>query len=363
ITYNSYLLTTSEGAVVFDTWKKGLEEQYIESLNNVVDLRDIRYIVVHHMEPDHSGCVKKLVEISNAKVLGHQLAGKMMSSFYNLHFDFKPINDNEEMSIGEYKIRFTHTPWLHWPETIMSYVVENKVLLSCDAFGSYGVFNKFFYDELDESEKGNYRKFMRKYFANIIGSYRDWVVKNMDKIASRNIVPNIIAPSHGLVFRDGNVAEILDMYRQLGLGVASKDKLVVIYSSMYGFVKELIEQLKDKITRIGMEFKIFGFTDTYRDALSEMVSEAYDSWKIIIATSAYDAKAFPIIRHVVNVISRKTPRNKSVVVIVLSGWGVRVGDEIVKVFKEAGYTSIDLVEFPVGEQNKYIHKILDLITR
>ncbi len=349
ITYNSYVLTTDEGSVVFDTVKNTMIDAYVEALSEVVDLRDVKYLIVHHMEPDHSGCVKKISELGEPIVLGHPLVGKMLKSFYGFTGKFSPVKDSEELKVGEYTLKFVYTPWLHWPETMVTHIAEARTLLSCDVFGSYGVFSATYYDELPGFEKAKYKWFMKKYFATVIGFYRDWVVKNLDKLSSLAIDPLVVLPAHGLAWRDRYVSEVVGLYKEWGSGKAEKGKVVVACLSMYGFVKKAAMDLATELGKKGVKTLVYEFTDTVRSNMSDLIGEIYDSEVVVLATSTYDADAFPLAKYIAHLISRKAPREKKILILAGYGWGPRAGLEIKSVLAQAGFSELKIVEFPAGE--------------
>ena len=129
----------SDKIVLFDTWKHIYSEEFIDNLSKIIDLKDIDFIVLHHMEQDHSGSLPKILELNNYKatILAHPLARDMIESFYGIKPRFKPIKDGEILNVGKYSLKFLCTPWLHWPETMVTYVKELSVLLTCDIFGGF----------------------------------------------------------------------------------------------------------------------------------------------------------------------------------------------------------------------------------
>jgi len=201
ITYNAYLLLTENNVVLFDTWKYTYADKFVEAIGKLIDIKDITHIVVHHMEPDHSGSLPKVLELNGykAKIIGHTLVKRMIESFYGIEPKFKEIKDGETITIDSIKLRFIHTPWLHWPETIMSYIVNYEVLLSGDVFGGFSIPKSIF----DDNDKVilSYLPYVRKYVATIIGHYKEHITKNINKINDLGISIKIVAPSHGLIWR------------------------------------------------------------------------------------------------------------------------------------------------------------------
>lgn len=361
VTYNSYVLTGSEGAVVFDTWKGKWSGVFLEALRGIVDPRDVKYLVVHHMEPDHSGALRQLVGEADPIVLGHPLAKGMIESFYGLTPRFKPIGDGERVVLGDVDLVFHHTPWLHWPETIMTYVAGEGALLSCDAFGTFGVFNEVWADELGEAGWERYMWYMKKYFANVVGTYHEWVVKNIEKLSSRGVAPSLILPSHGLLLRGSRLQHAVEKYLAWGRGLPEQGKTLLVYTSMYGFVERIVEVVRDYFASKGRRLVVAGFTDGGRVDLSDVIGEAYDAESIVFATATYEADVHPLMKHVASVIARKTPGGRKTAVIAIYGWGGRAGRVMEELLRNAGFNVVGVVEFKAGEEGRNRDKIMGLL--
>jgi len=361
VVYNSYVLNTSNGSIVFDTVKKNYCSEYIEFLDKNINLKNVKYIVSHHGEPDHSGCVKELSDETNAVVIGHPILGRELSSFYNLT-RFKPVNDGESLKIGEYTLVFHYLPWLHWPETIVSHIVEKNVLLTCDIFGSYGVyFNEIYFDELSVEKQREYLIRARKYFANIIGYYREWVLKNIEKTSSIGLKPEIALPAHGLAYRGDSIDLIKEYYLKWSRGEVIDKKIVIVYTSMYRFVEETVNDLASILGENGFKPIVFGFNDTYRSSISDIIGELIDCETIVLATSSYDSSVFPIAKLVAELIVKKIPRNKNIVVLGAYGWGYRVSRELSDIFVKNGF-NVKTFDYQAGQHKSIIREIFDKIT-
>ncbi|ADG90833.1 beta-lactamase domain protein [Thermosphaera aggregans DSM 11486] len=364
VTYNSFILETREGLVVFDTWKRSLRGLFIEEFSKHFDVRDVKYLVVHHMEPDHSGSIPYLLASNpEVTVLGHVLSKGMIESFYQVKPRFQPVKDGEVLQLGGFRLRFLHTPWLHWPETIMTYVEEEEALLTCDAFGSYGVPSRIFHDELSVEEKERFSRYMVKYFANIIGHFREWVVKNIEKISQQNLKISAILPAHGVLYRGDSVREVVEKYRSLGAGETVPGKTVIAYTSMYGFVSEVVDDAVSLLDKYGIKPLVYGFTDRERADFSELVADAYQAENLIIATATYEARTFPLMKEVVELIIEKTPVNKNVLVIALYGWGGKAGAELEELLTKNGFRKREVIEFRAGQRENVRKELEDRMPR
>lgn len=321
ITYNSYVLHTSEGAVLFDTVKSNFSREYLDALKRVVDFRDLRYVVIHHMEPDHSGSLKELVKVEGfrAEVLGHPLTFRLTKSLLGVDVKFRQVRDGEALKLGDTTLKFIHAPWLHWPETIFTYVEDVNALLTCDAFGAYSISPHV----IDSVERlgAEYIWFMRKYFANIVGHYRENVVKALDKLESLRLEVDLTAPSHGSVLLSANVVgKVLELYRSWAEGRAEGNKVVILYTSMYGYVEKLVEELLRGFAGRGVRVKVYKFTSTYRDSIADFLGELLDAKVFVVATSTYDGTLFPLTRYLLNLVLSKVNVEKPTYLITTYGW-------------------------------------------
>lgn len=360
ITYNAYLLMAGDSAILFDSWKRGYSEEFIEQLKRIVDPREIGYIVIHHMEQDHSGAIPRVLEDNGNKalVLGHPLARAMLRAFYGIEPKFRAVKDGEELVVGEKRIRFIHTPWLHWPETIMSFIEDGGILLSGDAFGAYSTPPSIFDD--DDSVVAEYMKSARKYLANVIGHYRTFIVRNIEKIREQRISPTVVAPAHGLVFKN-NPRAILDYYEKLARGVPEENKVVVVYSSMYGNVEAAISEAVGELRRRGMEPVVHSFTDSNRSPISEVLSDVIDASAVIIGAATYEADVFPYMRYLLDVVAEKAKVEKPVLIISSYGWGGVAGMRLSKKLEEMGFRVAGKVEFRGYPREEDLEKVREAV--
>lgn len=338
VTYNSYVLRTKEGSILFDTVKHSFSEEYVDALKRVVDLRDIKYVVIQHMEPDHSSSLKTLSTLSGfrAEVLGHPLTAKLIKSLLGIDVKFRPVKDGEELRLGDTVLKFVHAPWLHWPETIFTYVEELKALMTCDAFGAYSIPPHVISDLT--YLRTQYARFMRKYFVNIIGHYKDNVIKALNKLATLNLDLELIAPSHGAAFLGTNtINEVLKLYRSWAEGRSENKKLVILYTSMYGYNEEIVEKLLEMIKGDDVRVEVFKFTPEHRDNISDFLGEVIDARAIVLVTSTYDNSVFPITKYVLELLLAKSNTEKPLYVITTYGWNDAASREIRNILEKSKF--------------------------
>ncbi len=349
ITYNAYLYL-GEKNVLFDTWKREYAELFMETLRRMIDPRSLDYIVVHHMEPDHSGALPAVLrEARDAVVLGHPLAQGMIRSFYGVDPAFKPVRDGERLGLGGAEAIFIHTPWLHWPETIVTYLAAEKTLLTCDAFGSYGLPGDAVYDE-EYGDLDEYLEYTRKYFATVIGSYRGFVSRNIEKLRKLGLEIEVIAPSHGLLWRRDR-DRIIELYDKWGRGEPRGDYVLVYYASMYGFVERTVLRVAEKLEEKGVHVRIHRFTDREHMDISSLIGDAADAAAIVVGAATYEAGVQPLAEYVTSILVKKTPP-KPVLIVSSYGWGGVAAKGLEKIFTEKKFSVVAKIEYRGASVNE-----------
>ncbi|MBU3179697.1 FAD-dependent oxidoreductase [Clostridium psychrophilum] len=245
-TYNSYVVKGSEKTAVFETVKENFFDEYLERLDSLnIKVEDIDYIVVDHTEPDHSGSVGKLLDIAkNAKVVGSPSAIKFLKQIINKDFEYIAVGDGERINLGNKTLSFISAPFLHWPDSIFTYVVEDKLLITCDSFGSH-YSSEAMFNDLNESDK-NYREALKYYFDAIMGPFKPYVLKAIDKI--KDLPIDIICPGHGPILRDDPLG-IVNQYKKWSLPEKSKEtpEVTICYVSAYGYTQSIANKIEQGI--------------------------------------------------------------------------------------------------------------------
>ncbi|NJE85916.1 FprA family A-type flavoprotein [Thermococcus sp. CX2] len=347
ITYNAYLMKLKDAVVLFDITKKEYTEEFMEALKSIVDPKEITHIIIHHTEPDHSGALPAVLEANGyrAQLIGTSFAKRFLEGFYGEKVveNFYAIKDGEEINIGGKTFRFITVPWLHWPDTMITYVVEDKLIFSCDAGGGYSIPPVI--DDSDEKVVQEYLPHVRKYIVTVIGHYHKYIVQNIKKLKDLGIIEEakMILPGHGLIWRK-NPARIFEYYEAVGAGKVKKGKVLVIYDSMYGFVERRMEIVLDELRKHGFNPVVYKFTDKEAPAVSDILGEIPDSEAIIIGASTYEAEIHPRIRYALYEIVDKANYEKPVLIVGAFGWGGVAGKKIETLITRSKFDHVDTVE-------------------
>ncbi len=247
VSYNSYLIVDEKTALV-DTVDIAKGDVFIDKIQSQLKDRTLDYLIINHMEPDHSGSIRllrqyypELTIVGNSKTLG------MVEGFYGVNNNFKEIKDGEILSLGNYKLQFYLTPMVHWPETMMTYEPQNKILFSGDAFGSFGNLEGTVLDSEMNIEK--YWDEMIRYYANIVGKYGSAVQKALQKLTPLDI--EIICSTHGPVWKK-YVSEVVDMYDKMSR-YDTREGVVIVYGSMYGNTELMAETVAQGVAQAGVK--------------------------------------------------------------------------------------------------------------
>jgi flavorubredoxin len=254
-TYNSYLVKGEKIALI-DTAKGRFYEQFLSTVKSLVEPEDIDYIVCNHMEPDHSGSLARfLTEAKNAQVVVSRTGEHYVNNIVNAELNPLKMGDGDTLDLGGKTLRFIFAPFLHWPDTMFTYVVEDKVLFPCDVFGSHYCDERL-YDDLvgDFSEEFEY------YYRGIMGPFKDRVLEAVDKI--RELEIEIIGPSHGPILRSDPWKYVEQYVEWSTLPPADAKKVLVFYASAHGNTKMMAEEIAKGAAIDGVEVEIFDLTET-----------------------------------------------------------------------------------------------------
>lgn len=245
--YNSYLLKNENQVALFETVKDKFFDDYLEKIKTFINPSEINYIIVNHTEPDHAGSVAKLLEYAPlATVVGTTLAIKYIGSIINAPFKSKVVKDGDTLQVGTKTIRFITAPCLHWPDTMYSYIEEDKALITCDSFGAHYSDGQVFRSKLDASKSADYLLAYKYYFDMIMGPFKPFVLKGLKKI--KDLELDFICPGHGMVLDCTNIEEHMALYKEWAtLSTRKVPSIVLCYVSAYGYTEELAYKVKKGI--------------------------------------------------------------------------------------------------------------------
>jgi flavorubredoxin/NADPH-dependent 2,4-dienoyl-CoA reductase/sulfur reductase-like enzyme len=324
-TYNSYIVQGSEKTAIFETVKEKFFDEFINRLSSLnVDVKNIDYIILNHTEPDHAGSVSKLLELSpKAKLVGSSAALRFMKSITNKTFDSIIVNDGDTLNLGDKKLKFISAPFLHWPDSIYTYIVEDKILITCDSFGSHYC-NENIFNDLNEDEN-KYMEALKYYFNAIMGPFKPYVLKAIDKI--KNLEIDVICPGHGPVLRD-NPSKIVKLYKEWSTHAEKSidEKCIVIpYVSAYGYTETLANKIAEGIKSIG-DFKIDMYDVIHHD-INEIIESIEKAQGVLFGSPTINGDALKPIMDILVSLNPIVHGNKIAAAFGSYGWsGEAVGN-------------------------------------
>ncbi len=350
VSYNSYLINDKKKAII-DLTKSIKGDEFFDNINKIVDVSEIDYIVVNHMEPDHSGVIRTFRKISpETTILGSERTKKMLEEFYGIKDKVEVVKDGDELSLGEKTLKFFSTPMVHWPETIMTYEISNKILFSCDAFGSYGALGGSVFD--DECKNLDfYKQEAVRYYVNIVAKFSKMVLKAINKL--KDVPVEIIAPSHGRVWRK-NPGTIVELYKKLARLASEQAEpgVTLIYGSMYGNTENMMNAVAQGIAGTGVPIQIF---DVSRTHVSYILPSLWMKSGVMIGAPTYEAGLFPTMGDVLIMAVRKSINNKKFAMFGSYGWSGGALKEIKEIVEPLQWQLTDSFEFigmPTDEELK-----------
>lgn len=275
--YNSYLIK-DEKTVLIDTVWEPLTDRFLENLKEVVDISKIDYVVMNHMEPDHSGALPTIMEyIPNATIIVSSKGAESIKEYYHRDWSLKVVTQGEKLNIGKHELIFVEASMLHWPDSMFTYLTGENILFSNDAFGQHYAVSELFNDLANEDEVNQEAI---KYYANILTPFSKMVTKKIEQIKGLNLPVNMIAPSHGVIWRK-NPMQIVDKYYEWSKGISEKS-VVIIYNSMWGATHKMAEFIAKGLAEEGVEYKIFNTGTADRN---DILAEVFKSKGVILGSS------------------------------------------------------------------------------
>jgi flavorubredoxin len=337
VSYNSYLLL-DEKTVVFDTVDHAVEKTFLENVEHGLNGRTLDYLVVQHMEPDHSATIRTLLMLyPEAEVVCSKKTEGMLRQFFGdaVKMNIKVVGEGDTLKTGKHEFTFLAAPMVHWPEVIVTYDLTTKTLFSADAFGTFGALNgalfadevDFFRDYLDEA---------RRYYTNIVGKYGVQVQALLKKAATVEI--KTICPLHGFVWRE-NIGAYLEKYQKWSLYEPEVSGVMIAYASVYGNTENAANILACKLRDKGIKTTMF---DVSVAETSEVVAASFQYSHLVFAAPTYNGGIFIKMDEVLRDIEAHSLKNRTVAFMENGTWAVTCGKQMKEIF--AGLKGMNIIE-------------------
>lgn len=336
-TYNAYLIVDEKIALI-DTVKRSFKDELVKNIRNIVDPEDIDYLIVNHVEMDHSGSFSEIVDLlKNAKIFATSEGRDELVKHHGVNAQIGVLEDGDSLSLGKKTLTFIKTPMLHWPDSMMTYVNEDKVLFSSDGFGQHYASSNRFDDEMDEKVLYDAAA---DYYSNILWLYSPLVSRLIDKVVGMGIELDMIAPDHGFIWRNDTMKPI-GWYNDWANGKTS-DRILIVYDTMWESTEKMAKAIANGIKDEGVNVKLMKLKDTEN---SYVIKELLESKGILVGTPTLNNNMFPSLGSFLTYMKGLRPKNKIGATFGSYGWGGGACNIANNMMEEAG---IDMI-FPPFE--------------
>jgi flavorubredoxin len=348
VSYNAYLILDRKKALI-DLSKALKTDEFFHQVEERTPLAELDYIVLNHLEPDHTGVIRTLRKLApQAVILGSAKMKEMLASFYDLTENVRVVDDGEVLDLGQRKLQFFYTPFVHWPETMMSYDTSEKILFSCDGFGGYGALVGTIFDD-ECANIDFYEQESLRYYVNIVAKFSKPVLSAIAKLAGLEL--RIIAPSHGLIWRK-NPGRIVELYRKWAEYATGPTEagVTLLYGSMYGNTEKMMDVVAQGIAASGLPLKIF---DAARTHVSYILPSLWVYRGVMIGAPTYEGALFPPVLDVLNHAALKRIMNKKAAMFGSYGWSggaVRNARQIIEPLKWELTDTLEFAGYPSHEE-------------
>ncbi|MBF0510417.1 MAG: flavodoxin domain-containing protein [Deltaproteobacteria bacterium] len=333
-TYNAYLIIDDK-VTLFDTVKKGFKSDLLHRIHNIIDPKKIDYIVVNHVEMDHSGSLPEIIDlVKPEKVFCSPMGQKnLLDHFHRPDWPFQVVKSGETINLGKRNVHFLETRMLHWPDSMFSYIPEESLLISSDAFGHHWATSERFDDEVDQPELFAH---CAKYYANILLPYSPLVQKLLATVTQMGIKIDMIAPDHGVIWRT-NPGKIIAAYAAWSRQLA-KSKALIVYDTMWHSTESMAKAVADGLGEEGISVKLMDLQVNHR---SDVVTELLDAKAVIFGSPTLNNGMMPMLSDMLCYIKGLRPTGKIGAAFGSYGWSGEAVDLINKRMEESKIEVVD----------------------
>lgn len=330
VSYNSYLVM-DEKVTLLDTVDVCALQQFMENIDYVLDGKEIDYLIVQHMEPDHGAGIQEMMRrFPNMKIVANAKTIQMIGQFFDLPQEDRVVlvKEGDTLTTGTHTFRFVMAPMVHWPEVMVTYEESEKVLFSADAFGTFGALNgNIFSDEMEFDKE--WLADTRRYYANIVGKYGMQTQALLKKAAGLDI--QLICSLHGPIWRE-NLSYIIDKYDKWSKYEPEDKEVVMIYGSVYGHTEQAVDALAGKLAEKGIRH--IAVYDVSKTHVSELIAEIFRASHIVIACATYNGGIYPPMENLLNDMKALSVQKRTVALMDNGTWAPTAGKQIVKKLEE-----------------------------
>ena len=317
--FNSYLLKTDAGVVLFETVKERDFDTYLNNINAVSNIKDVKYLVMEHAEPDHSGSIKRLLEVNpNIKIVATKAALLNITEITNMKFDSIQANPSEPLTVGNYTLSFVKAPFLHWPDTMYTYINEMHALVTCDSFGAHYAHPGVLLSNLREELQKDYEDALIFYIDHIFYPYLKYMQQAIAKVEKMNI--ELILPGHGPVI-DTKVKETIAFVKEHSMPKEIKEEAVIVYSSAYGYTKDLAKEIETTLKSIDYPFISYEIDiRNYDKVKAEIVEKLGTDKYVFIGSPTINNDCLPCFRDLLSELLATAKRKQTAMSFGTYGW-------------------------------------------
>lgn len=314
VSYNSYIVKGSEASAIIDASDSGHAPEYLRHIEDTLDGRNPDYLVINHIEPDHSGVLPMLLDrYPDLKIVGNAKTVDMLKGFYGVESNIKVMADGETLSLGDRTLQFIMTPMVHWPETMFTYLQEEGILFTGDAFGCFGALNGAVID--DDMMVEHYFREAYRYYGCIVAKYGTFVEKAFAKIA--HLTVNYLCTTHGPVWHSRR-EEIGGQYARMARWEGDAG-VVVAYGSMYGNTTAMAEEIASNLAANGV--KDIVMFDVSRTPLSHVLGEVMRLKGLVLVSPTYNSEIYPPVSHLADALVARGVKNRVIGIAGSYAWG------------------------------------------
>ncbi len=333
-TYNAYLVKDDKTALI-DTVKTTFQTQLARNVEELTNLDSIDYVVVNHVEMDHSSALPYVMKrAKNATIISTQTGKDSVTKYYGGEgWRFKTVKTGDELSLGNKTLKFVEAPMLHWPDSMFTYVKEDELLMPNDAFGQHFASSQRFDDEVDPAVLMDEAE---KYYANILMPLGALITRKIGELPQLGVKPRMIAPSHGVIWRS-DPAKIVNAYLDWSKGVTER-KAVLVYDTMWGSTEKMAYAVSEAMAQQGIDVR---FCHLRRTELAEIVKEILGARAVIVGSPTINNSMFPTIAGFLSHILGLRPKGKIWAVFGSYGWGGGAVRDIEQQLKESGFEVLE----------------------